>query len=59
MAHGRKIEATFSDGERLTGTTEGYSRDRLGFFMAPVDPTGKILRIFVINANVTNVRWVQ
>lgn len=59
MAHGRKIEVTFSDGERLTGTTEGYSRDRLGFFMAPVDPTGKILRIFVVNANVTNVRWVQ
>ena len=57
--HGRKIDVTFSDGERLEGTTEGYTKERLGFFMVPHDPGGKILRIFVINANVSNVRWVQ
>ena len=54
----RKIEVIFSDGERLEGTTEGYSRDRQGFFMVPEDPTGKLLRVFVINANVKTVRWL-
>lgn len=57
-APGRKIEVVFSDNERLEGTTQGYSRDRLGFFMVPEDPTRKIIRIFVINANVRNVRWL-
>jgi len=54
----RKLEVVFPDKERLEGTTEGYSRDRLGFFMVPEDPTGKILRVFVINVNVKSVRWL-
>ena len=54
----RKLEVIFSDGERLEGTTEGYSRERLGFFMVPIDPTGKILRVFVINTNVKSVKWL-
>jgi len=54
----RRLEVLFPDGERLEGTTEGYSRERLGFFMVPEDPTGKILRVFVINANVKQVRWI-
>ena len=56
--HGRKLEVLFSDGEILVGTTEGYSRDRLGFFMVPNDPAGKILRAFIINANVKSVKWL-
>ena len=61
--HGRKLEVLFADGEHIEGTTEGYSRDRLGFFMVPddtttKDPTVNILRIFVINANVKQVRWL-
>ena len=55
----RRLEVFFQDSERLEGTTEGYSKDRPGFFMVPEDPTGKILRVFVINANVKEVRWVQ
>ena len=55
---GRKIEVIFSDGERLEGTTQGYSRERLGFFMVPEDPTRKIIRVFVVNTNVRNVRWL-
>lgn len=57
-APGRKIEVIFSDGERVEDTTQGYSRDRLGFFMVPEDPTRKIIRVFVINTNVRNVRWL-
>ena len=54
----RRIEVIFQDKERLEGTTEGYSKDRLGFFMVPEDPTGKILRVFVINRNVKEVKWM-
>jgi hypothetical protein len=55
----RKLEVLFRDNEKLEGTTEGYSKDRPGFFMVPEDPTGKIIRVFVINANVKEVKWVQ
>jgi len=54
----RKIEVIFADKERLEGTTEGYSKDRQGFFMVPDDPTGKILRVYVLNANVKSVKWL-
>ena len=54
----RKLEVVFADKERLEGTTEGYSRDRQGFFMIPDDPTGKILRVYIINANVKSVKWL-
>ena len=54
----RKLEVIFADKERLEGTSEGYSRDRLGFFMVPDDPTGKIIRVFVVNANVKSVKWI-
>jgi len=54
----RKLEVIFSDKERLEGTTEGYSKDRLGFFMVPEDPTGKIMRVFVVNSNVASVKWL-
>lgn len=57
-AHGRKLEVTFTDGQRLVGTTEGYSPKRLGFFVTPANTAGNILRVFVVNANVRQVRWL-
>ena len=54
----RRLEVFFHDKERLEGTTEGYSKERPGFFMVPEDPTGKILRVFVVNANVKEVKWI-
>ena len=54
----RKIEVIFPDKERLEGTTEGYSKDRQGFFMVPDDPTGKILRVYVLNASVKSAKWL-
>ena len=56
--HGRKMEVTFIDGKTLRGTTEGYSPNRLGFFMNPPDPGGNNHRIFVINSSVGSVRWL-
>ncbi|MSO20706.1 MAG: hypothetical protein EXQ56_09640 [Acidobacteria bacterium] len=55
----RRLEVLFRDGERLEGTTEGYSKERQGFFIVPEDPTGKIIRVYVVNANVKEVQWVQ
>jgi len=60
-AAGRKIEVFFSDGERLAGATQGYTPDRLGFFLVP-EHTGeafRILRVFVVNANVKKVGWIR
>ena len=57
-AHGRRIEVIFADGELVTGTTEGYNPRRLGFFVTPANQEGNNLRIFVVNANVSKVRWL-
>ena len=58
VVHGRKIEVVFGDGERLTGATEGYNPKRLGFFVVPANTGGNNLRVFVVNANVQQVRWL-
>ena len=55
-AHGRKLEVTFSDGEKLAGTTEAYNPRKAGFFMFPADATSNNTRIFVVNKNVRGVK---
>lgn len=57
-AHGRKIEVSFSDGEKLVGKTEGYNPQKLGFFMFPADPKSNNLRVFVITKNANFVRFL-
>jgi hypothetical protein len=56
--HGRIIEVTFRDGEKIIGRTEGYSPQRLGFFMFPADPKSNNIRIFVVNRNTRQVRLI-
>lgn len=56
--HGRKIEVIFRDGETILGKTEGYNPQKLGFFMFPGDPTSNNIRVFVINKNAKEVRFV-
>ncbi len=56
--HGRKIEVTFRDGEKIAGKTEGYSPQKLGFFMFPADPSSNNVRIFVVNLNTSQVKFV-
>ena len=56
--HGRKIEVSFPDGEKIVGKTEGYNPQKLGFFMAPGDPASNNIRIFVITKNTKQVRFV-
>jgi hypothetical protein len=55
-AHGRKLEVTFRDEEKLVGTTEAYNPNKIGFFMFPADADSNNSRIFVVNANVRTVR---
>jgi len=55
---GRRIEVTFKDGEKLTGTTTGYNPQKLGFFIFPLDPNDNNARIFVVNKNARHVKLV-
>lgn len=44
-----KVKITFIDGEILIGTTHGYSAERKGFFVAPLEDETNNLRVFVIS----------
>jgi len=44
-----KVKITFIDGEILIGTTHGYSAERNGFFVAPLEDETNNLRVFVIS----------
>jgi hypothetical protein len=55
-AHGRKIEVTFQDGEKIAGMTETYHPESVGFFISPADPECNNTRIFVVSKNVREVK---
>ena len=55
---GRKVEVTFKDGEVLVGSTMGYDPQRPGFFFFPTDPQNNTLRVFVVAAAVSKVRFL-
>lgn len=56
---GRKILVTFADGEVLGGFTTGYSKDKQGFFVIPVDPKTNNTRIYVVTAAVKTIAWAD
>jgi len=58
-AHGRKLEVTFHDGEKILGTTEAYNPKALGFFIFPADPESNNSRVFIVNKCVVEVKPVQ
>jgi hypothetical protein len=45
---GLKIKVEFSDGEIINGISLGYSRNRKGFFIIPIDQQSNNERIYVI-----------
>ena len=53
---GRKVAVTFQDGEELSGATEAYNPQKLGFFVFPYDEDENNLRVFVVNRNVRQVK---
>jgi hypothetical protein len=54
---GRRIQVTFSDGETLSGTTQGYRAGGTGFFVTPADPRANNFRIFAFAGAVRQVRF--
>ena len=50
-----KVRVTFFDEEILVGTTHGYTPEREGFFIAPLERDSNNLRIFVISSAVKSV----
>jgi hypothetical protein len=54
---GRRIHLTFTDGEMIIGTTQGYRAGGIGFYVTPVDPRANNARIFVISSAVKQVRF--
>ena len=50
-----KVKITFIDGETLMGTTQGYTLEREGFFIVPLEEDSNNLRIFVISKAVKEV----
>ena len=56
--HGRNIEVTFRDGEKIVGKTEGYNPQKPGFLVIPGDPDSNNIRIFVVTKNAQQVRFV-
>ncbi len=55
---GRKIEVTFSDGEKIVGTTQAYNPNSKGVFVFPANAKSNSLRIFVVNWNVRDVKFL-
>ena len=55
---GRKIRVMFSDGEKITGYTLGYSPDRQGFYMTPADITSNNVRIFVVKSASEKIEFI-
>jgi hypothetical protein len=43
-----KVKVTFFDGETLVGMTHGYTREREGFLLVPLEKDSNNLRIFII-----------
>ena len=55
----RKLIVIFKDGENLYGTSHGYGRYKIGFFIYPVDPKDNSDRIFVVHSAVESVRLMK
>jgi hypothetical protein len=53
---GLKIRVRFFDGEVIRGMTQGYSKNRKGFFLFPVDPQSNNDRIYVVANAVEDVK---
>jgi len=55
---GKKIRVLFKDGETQIGYTQGFTPNRPGFFVFPVDETSNNERIFVITASTKEVQFI-
>jgi len=54
-----KVKVTFLDGEILIGTTLGYTREKEGFFVVPLEKDSNNLRIFAIFNGVKEIEILK
>ena len=52
---GLKVKVTFFDGEVMYGSTNGYTPERKGFFIFPVDKESNNDRVFAIRQSAVTV----
>jgi hypothetical protein len=52
----RRIQAFFSDGEVMVGTTTAYREGADGFFLKPADPTSNNILCYVFASATTEIR---
>lgn len=55
---GKKIQVDFNDGEILVGYSQGFTPNRPGFFVFPVDPESNNDRIYVLTAATRSIRFL-
>jgi hypothetical protein len=55
---GRRVRVQFHDGEVIEGYTNGYSSDRLAFFLFPPDPEDNTERVLVVTRSTVDVKLV-
>ena len=55
----RKLIVNFKDGEHLYGTSHGYGRYKVGFFIYPIDPKDNSERIFVIRKAIEKIHLMK
>ena len=55
---GKKIRVRFKDGEELLGYTQGFSPNRPGFFVFPIDADSNNDRVFVVNSATDEIDFV-
>ena len=53
---GKRVEVSFADGEVMIGSTLGYDKNRLGFFIFPADPNSNNIRVFAISSAIREIR---
>ncbi len=54
-----KVRVTFHDGETLIGMTHGYSREKQGFFVIPLEKESNNLRVFIVFNSVKEIELLK
>jgi len=58
VGFGKKIKVQFKDSETIIGYTQGFSPNRPGFFLFPVDAKSNNDRIFIVNAATEEIGFI-
>lgn len=55
---GRRIKVTFNDGETVLGSAPAIDPMSIGFFLFPADNQANTIKIYVINGNVKETKFL-